>query len=74
MQRTTTGRIGDIMSDRIWYASPNGDWWGGKDANYVFVLKESDLPEGVDPEEIEGDKFEDIIMESGVQVDIPDLI
>jgi hypothetical protein len=35
------------MADRIWYASPNGDWWGGKDANYVFVLKESDLPEGV---------------------------
>jgi hypothetical protein len=62
------------MADRIWYASPNGDWWGGKDANYVFVLKESDLPQGVDPEEIEGDKFEDIIMESGVQVDIPDLI
>ena len=53
---------------RVWYASPNGDWWEGKDNDYVFVLKESDLPEGVDPEEIEGDKFEDIIIEHGETV------
>jgi hypothetical protein len=53
------------MSDRVWYASPNGDWWGGKDMDYVMVLKESDLPEGIEPDEIEGDKFEDIIIEHG---------
>jgi hypothetical protein len=53
------------MTDRIWYASPNGDWWGGSDMDYVMVLKESDLPEGIDLEEIEGDKFEDIIVEHG---------
>lgn len=54
-----------MSKERVWYASPNGDWWGGKDADYVFVLRESDLPEDIDPEEIEGDKFEDIIMELG---------
>ena len=53
---------------KVWYASPNGDWWTGEDADYVFVLKESDLPAGIDPESIEGDKFEDIIIEHGETV------
>ena len=53
------------MTERVWFASPNGDWWGGSDADYVIVLKESDLPAGVDPESIEGDKFEDLITEHG---------
>ncbi len=53
------------MTERVWFASPNGDWWGGKDADFVFVLKESDLPEGTDPESIEGDKFEDLITQHG---------
>lgn len=54
-----------MSNERVWYASPNGDWWGGSDADYVFVLKESDLPADFDPESIEGDKFEDIIIELG---------
>jgi len=58
-----------MSGNRIWYASPNGDWWGGSDADYVFVLKESDIPEGMfDAESIEGDKFEDIIMKHGETV------
>lgn len=58
-----------MSGNRIWYASPNGDWWGGADADYVFVLKESDIPAGMfDEESIEGDKFEDIIMKHGETV------
>ena len=51
--------------ERVWYASPNGDWWGGSDMDYVMVLKESDLPEGFEPDDIEGDNFADIIAENG---------
>lgn len=57
-----------MSTGRVWYASPNGDWWGGSDADYVFVLKESDLPADIDPESIEEDKFEDIIMKHGATV------
>ena len=57
-----------MTTGRVWYASPNGDWWGGSDADYVFVLKESDLPSDIDPESIEEDKFEDIIMKHGKTV------
>jgi hypothetical protein len=57
-----------MATERVWYASPNGDWWVGSDADYVFVLKESDLPEGLEPESIEGDKFEDIITKHGKTV------
>ena len=38
------------------------------DADYVFVLKESDLPADIDPESIEEDKFEDIITKHGSTV------
>ena len=57
-----------MTTGRVWYASPNGDWWGGSDADYVFVLKESDLPADIDPESIEEDKFEDIIVKHGSTV------
>jgi hypothetical protein len=57
-----------MATERVWYASPNGDWWVGSDADYVFVLKESDLPEGIELESIEGDKFEDIITKHGTTV------
>ena len=50
-----------MRQERVWYASPNGDWWTGSESDYVFVLKESDLPADIDPDSIEGDKFEDII-------------
>jgi len=51
---------------RTWFASPNGDWWG--DSNVVHVLHEYELPEDI---ELEGDKFEDVIMEYGTEVEIP---
>lgn len=54
-----------MTTGRVWYASPNGDWWGGNEADFVMVLKESDLPADIDPESIEGDKFEDLITEFG---------
>lgn len=57
-----------MSQQRVWFASPNGDWWTGSDMDYVFVLKESDLPADIDPESIEGDKFEDIITECGTTV------
>jgi len=60
----------DVIPDtpRVWLASPNGDWWSTDDA-YVYVLKETDLDD-IDPEEVEGDKFEDVIMEHGVKVPV----
>jgi hypothetical protein len=57
-----------MTTGRVWYASPNGDWWGGSDADYVFVLKESDLPKDIDLDSIEEDKFEDVIMKHGTTV------
>jgi hypothetical protein len=57
-----------MRQERVWYASPNGDWWTGSESDFVFVLKESDLPADIDPDSIEGDKFEDIITEHGTTV------
>lgn len=51
---------------RTWFASPNGDWWG--DSNVVHVVHEYELPGDI---ELEGDKFEDVIMEYGTEVKIP---
>lgn len=53
-----------MAKERVWFASPNGDWWGGKDTDYVFVLREADLPEEHD-DEIEEDKFEILIQRYG---------
>lgn len=54
---------------RTWIASPNGDWWDGTHAPVtVHVVHEYELPEDI---EIEGDKFEDVIMEYGTEVKIP---
>lgn len=50
---------------KIWYANANGDWWTGEDADVVFVLKEEDLPAEIEPESIEGDKFERVIRAHG---------
>lgn len=58
---------------KIWYASPNGDWWEGEDMDYVFVLREEDLPEDTDIETVEGDKFEKVIMEHGKVVAFSEL-
>lgn len=58
---------------KIWYASPNGDWWEGQEADYVYVLREEDLPEDTDIEAIEGDKFEKVIMEHGKAVEFSEL-
>jgi hypothetical protein len=72
MQRITTGWIGEHMADRIWYASPNGDWWAGDwhdEKPFVYVLHERDIPEDI--EGVEEDKFEDLIMELGTKVEIP---
>lgn len=64
----------EATTDRVWIASPNGDWWAANSdgGSHVYVLKESDLPAGFDPEEvdIEGDKWENTIMELGSQVKI----
>jgi hypothetical protein len=63
----------EAATDRVWVASPNGDWWsaGSDTGSHVYILKESDLPADLDSEELEGDKFEDLIMELGTKVQIP---
>jgi hypothetical protein len=53
---------------RTWFASPNGDWWTGVGSNVVHVLHEYELPDDV---EVEGDKFERVIMEYGTETEIP---
>jgi hypothetical protein len=54
---------------RTWIASPNGDWWDATHAPVtVHVVHEYELPGDID---IEGDKFEDEIMEYGTEVEIP---
>jgi len=57
---------------RTWFCNENGDWWG--DSKIIYVLHEYDLPEGFDEDEIENDKFEDVIKELGREFQIPDLI
>lgn len=64
--RDETGRFVEPKEYRTWFASPNGDWWEG--VNRVHVLHEYELPEDI---ELEGDKFEDVIMEYGEAVEIP---
>ena len=63
----------EAATDRVWVASPNGDWWsaGSDTGSHVYILRESDLPSDLDGEEVEGDKFEDLIMELGTKVQIP---
>jgi hypothetical protein len=54
---------------RTWIASPNGDWWDATHAPVtVHVLHEYELPDDV---EVEGDKFERVIMEYGTETEIP---
>ena len=60
---------------RTWFASPNGDWWAADwhdEPPFVYMLREYEIPEDI--EGIEEDKFEDLIMELGTKVEIPDLI
>lgn len=57
---------------RTWFANDNGDWWG--ELNTIYVLHEYNLPEGFDEDEIENDKFEDVIRDLGQEFEIPDLI
>ena len=64
--RDETGKFVDPKEYRTWFASPNGDWWEG--VNRVHVVHEYELPEDI---ELEGDKFEDVIMEYGETVEIP---
>lgn len=63
----------EATKDRVWVASPNGDWWAAdSDAgSHVYILREADLPADLDSdEELEGDKFENLIMELGSRVKI----
>jgi hypothetical protein len=63
----------DTSKDRVWIASPNGDWWSADSdtGSHVYILREADLPVDLDSdEELEGDKFEDLIMELGSKVKI----
>ena len=53
-----------MAKERVWFASPNGDWWGGKDTDFVFVLREDDIPKD-EIENIEQDKFEKLIIKYG---------
>jgi hypothetical protein len=57
---------------RTWFANENGDWWG--ESKTIYVLHEYDLPKDFDEDEIENDKFEDVIRELGREFQIPDLI
>jgi hypothetical protein len=71
--RDKQGRFVDFVDGkseyRTWIASPNGDWWDATHAPVtVHVVHEHELPEDI---ELEGDKFEDVIMEYGTQVEIP---
>lgn len=67
--RDETGNFKFKPEYRTWIASPNGDWW---DATHVpvtvHVLHEYELPDDV---EVEGDKFERVIMEYGTETEIP---
>ena len=54
----------------IYIANTNGDWWEYHDGDPLFVLRTEDIPEGIEDDEIEGDKFEDIIIEYGKQLQI----
>jgi hypothetical protein len=59
---------------RVWYASPNGDWWGGSPASgYIYRITEDQIPEGYE-EYIEEDKFEDVILEYGTKLETYDLL
>lgn len=53
---------------RTWYASPNGDWWGNDvdSPGYVYVVTEDQIPKDR-ADDIEEDKFEDVIMEYGTK-------
>jgi hypothetical protein len=51
-------------------ANSNGDWWEYHDGDPLFVLKTQDIPEHIELDEIEGDKFEHIIIEYGKQLQI----
>lgn len=67
--RDETGQFVKPKEYRTWIASPNGDWWDGTHAPVtVHVVHEYELPEDI---EVEGDKFEDVIMEYGTEVEIP---
>jgi hypothetical protein len=67
--RDETGKFVQPKEYRTWIASPNGDWWDATHAPVtVHVVHEYELPEDL---ELEGDKFEDAIMEYGTEVEIP---
>lgn len=51
----------------VYIANINGDWWEHKEGDSLFVLDSSDLPDYIDPEDIEGDKFENLIIEYGTE-------
>lgn len=69
LDRDETGQFVEPKEHRTWIASPNGDWWDGTHAPVtVHVVHEYELPEDI---ELEGDKFEDVIMEYGTEVEIP---
>ena len=67
--RDETGQFVKPKEYRTWFANENGDWWG--ESKTIYVLHEYELPEAFDLPEIEGDKFEDVIMEYGTEVKIP---
>jgi hypothetical protein len=67
--RDETGQFVNPKEYRTWFANENGDWWG--ESKTIYVLHEYELPEAFDLPEIEGDKFEDVIMEYGTEVKIP---
>lgn len=67
--RDETGQFVKSKEHRTWIASPNGDWWEATSAPVtVHVVHEYELPEDI---ELDGDKFEDVIMEYGTEVEIP---
>ena len=52
----------------IYISNINGDWWQFHEGHPLFVLDTNELPEQALAEiadDIEGDKFENIIMEYG---------
>lgn len=49
----------------IYMANENGDWWVYDINSPLYVLRSEDIPDDIDKESIEGDKFEDIIQEHG---------
>lgn len=52
----------------IYISNINGDWWQFHEGHPLFVLDTNEVPETVLEEvyeALEGDKFEDVIMEYG---------